>query len=211
MTPLATLTLVRRQAVRATEGALATLRQQNEALQRDVDRFQQRERLLKEARARVEFRDISPLLTLICAFLLPRAEAVCVTQHRVMTVSGKWFQDIATLPGATLGPCTVWALCAEGPQCRESAHAEGQGGPAAFAGAIRLDAMQQVQLSDTNGAKNSAGGPAQVQAAVAGGGEAQGRGQEGGRDGREERGGPRPTGEGGGAPKGPTPVRATLV
>ena len=34
MTPLATVTLAWRQAVRATDGALATLRQQNEALQR---------------------------------------------------------------------------------------------------------------------------------------------------------------------------------
>lgn len=50
--------------MRATEGALATLRQQNEALQRDVDRFQQRERLLKEARARVwvSVRVMSPIL-----------------------------------------------------------------------------------------------------------------------------------------------------
>ena len=61
MSPLGTLTLVRLQAVRATEGALATLRQQNEALQRDVDRFQQRERLLKEVRARVRVQVISPV------------------------------------------------------------------------------------------------------------------------------------------------------
>ena len=41
----------RLQAVRTTEAVLTTLQQQNEALQRDVDRFQQRDRLLKEVSA----------------------------------------------------------------------------------------------------------------------------------------------------------------
>jgi len=40
------------QALAATEAELATLQQQNQAQRRDVERFQQRERLLKEARGR---------------------------------------------------------------------------------------------------------------------------------------------------------------
>ena len=43
------------QALAATEAELATLQRQNEALHRDVERFQQRERLLQEVCPRVPY------------------------------------------------------------------------------------------------------------------------------------------------------------